>query len=726
MAGMEEMADVRGGDGEVSPEQLAEFKTAAEALRGASSRVARDQWQAAAARRAFWHGQNLTGDKRETDLGEDPAPFEKCSDQRVRWGDQIVQDQLRLFCAALLRAEIRAIPRGPGDEQKANRMTLFLRYLVSALGSEWWRQWLALMNYVLADAPACGIMRVGWERRETLDMETLTVQDLAQMYLRQVRQAATVQGAALTPKEEGQTTALFLEALTDREAGEDALAAMVGEWFPKLRPARCRRIVRQVRESGTADFPVPRTEYEGIRLAALRVGTDALLIEGMRDFQRTPYWFEPRWMSKAEIERCVTMEGWSRAFADDVLAHEKEAAFEEYAGADRRGEMRTVAKEVHAGEYQVVVTWWVGVSEDGVPARYQTIWHKDSMRTAFGRRLLRDRHGRWGAHFFPREVLSDEALDTRSVAEMLAPAQAGAKRLLDVGIDNAEISGLPPVTSYGLGRKGEIVMGALKHIDAPRYAEVKFMAGPQFPAAAVRLFEIMREERDAYWGRPGGAVDPGQVRLAIEANVLWWKAQVLDVLRMMLADGMQYATDEMLARIVDAQGNPALRSRAELAGQWDVELSIDTDALTLDVLEKKVALLAQVKQLDSGQTLDAAPLAGHVVRGLFPEIADEAVRSREASAQDEIRSEIENLKTIRANVLPPVDEEGRWDYAARLAWHEQQWQQAPQMFADMSPYTVQVYQQYIEMLRHQNQQYGENVETGRAGAKAEGMAAAPA
>ena len=67
--------------------------------------------------------------------------------------------------------------------------------------------------------------------------------------------------------------------------------------------------------------------------------------------------------------------------------------------------------------------------------------------------------------------------------------------------------------------------------------------------------------------------------------------------------------------------------------------------------------------------------------------------------------------------MPQMDTEGKWNYAARLEWHQRMQQENPDAIAEMSPASQDIYQRWIQALQQMDTQFGENAEIGKTGVR---------
>ena len=152
----------------------------------------------------------------------------------------------------------------------------------------------------------------------------------------------------------------------------------------------------------------------------------------------------------------------------------------------------------------------------------------------------------------------------------------------------------------------------------------------------------------------------------------------------------------------------------------DVERLLKLDPTNLDnaKLIEKVEAAAQVLQsMDRKGEVDTSPFVRHFFTMLFPEMAGTALKSPAALMQDDLKDEEQNFVKIKAGIMPQMDTEGKWNYAARLEWHQRMQQENPDAIAEMSPASQDIYQRWIQALQQMDTQFGENAEIGKTGVR---------
>ena len=195
---------------------------------------------------------------------------------------------------------------------------------------------------------------------------------------------------------------------------------------------------------------------------------------------------------------------------------------------------------------------------------------------------------------------------------------------------------------------------------------------------------------------------------------------------MMMADAKQYASDDFLGRVTDEQGQPAIRSRDELEGEYDVELVFDPANLDEEHVIKIIEALATfIPAMDRNKTIETSALAQQALCALMPYLPAGTIRPVDTARYSEILDEIKNYGQIRMGVMPAMDEQGNWDYGARLEFYNRMIEADPTVFDDMAPQKRANLKAWMDGLAHQQEQFGANVKIGQSGVKDAQAAEAP-
>ena len=729
-AGMARVAG-RGGDGPVDAAKLQELVDAVSDINRDSGKFWALRLNAEATRFQKWPGQSPDGKQRAEYIGSAPFPFDGASDQRVYWADTLSCERVRLFIVAAWRAVLTCLPLGKGRSDDAWRGTQVLKWFVQDMGRRWWQELTRAANYAVADSPAVAVVKVWFERCRELETRRLTAAELAELYVR----LATEQAGGEADTEAVQAAALEFEAalsaagagaerggrigdasLPDAQEPDTALQDLILAYFD-VTPARARKAAKQIAREGAAEFPVPGEWRDALKVKALRYGDDFYMPDNATDWDDLPYWFEKEWVSEAALRERAAREEWSAAWVEEVLKHEQEAAFDEY---EVQGlHVIKSSCDLHKGQYQIVTAHYRALNDDGVPGRYECVFHAGVTElTAFGRRLEEQS----ASVFFSGEIIDGWLLNSRGIAEKTGPAAGVVKGMQDDMCDGARIMLLPPLTGdgYGTGKDESPSIEPLGYIPLKRGGKLSFLGGMQYPAHALEVLKGMRRDRDEHFARPGENVPQQISDTAAEYEVLGWLWFVQEIYRAGMGLIARHVSDSTLTQITDRGGRPvAPEGRGMLADRWRVQVVFDTSTLDEKRTIEKFTALTQLKQSDTENVLYMTPMIKAGTRALFPHHADEALQLGNEGQEAEWRQERDNYLSLRAGVTPRMVDDGTWNYELRLQFYTDMLAQNPAALDDLSEDKRGLLENWLKFLQQQATQYGVNREIGRTGVKEE-------
>jgi hypothetical protein len=737
---MEELAEVggAGGDGRVSEDELTRFQGAVSQINTQAQKYWALRLNGEATRYQKWSGQSPDGKQRAEFMGNVmPFPFDGASDQRVYWADTLTGEAVRLMIVAAARATVNTLPTVAKKANAAWQAKQVLSWFVRQMGQAWWTALIRCANYAKGDSPAVTAMKVQWRNTRPLEMKRLTVGEMAELYVRLAsdEKKVAVGSSSGSGESDGSDESdlsdgadgvgeieeagrRFEEAMAAAELDGDTEVADILMSYFDVKAGAAIKAVRELRETGAAEFPVPGEWEERVEVRALRYADDFYMPDGTTDFDRCPLWFEVEWMDKVTLLERVQQDGWSQAWVDEVLKHEGEQSFNEYQISGAR--IVQTGTDLHAGYYHIVTAHYQAVNAYGLRAPYTCVFHAAvNELTAYGRRVERDS----GTVFFAGEVLDNWLLNSRGIPERIGPAAGVLKGMKDDLSDGGRLMALPPITGdgYGNGKEESLSLEPLSYIPLKRGGKLSFMQGLQYPAHMLEAMKGMKEDRDEQFSRAGAAVPQTVSDTATEYEVFRWLGFVQQIYQKAMGLIGDNVSETTLAKITDRNGMPAAPDgRGMMAGKYDVEVVFDARTLDEQRTVGIITALTQLKQSDTENVLNMTPIIKAGTRALDPYHADEALQQGNEGQTREWESERANYIGLRAGIMPQMVDDGTWNYALRLQFYTDLLANNPAAMADLTEDKVELVQQWLEALEFQANQYGANKEIGRTGVRGSG------
>lgn len=643
----------------------------------------------------YWKGQDVSG-VRVDKPDREAWPFEGASDQRVRWGDTAFQDMLALVVVALDGARVQVTCDGSVQGQKrATAIQKVLKWCRAKLGAKWYSQVSALMRYMLVDTPAVGAMDVEWSVKRTLGVSVLEFEKLQGEY--QVWRVNQTNDIA--PED----AAAEFATVIGGEGEKGAIEMM----FAFLRDVKgvpdkyLEDVIEALDEDGECECLAAAQTWEGPDIKALRFGDDFMFPDSCEDFDYADPLFRSEWYTETQLRELAAEGGWNAAWVEETL-EKKGATFYDKRDYRDAQDMKDVVN--------VVWCYTTEVNADGDTVRYETLLSLAN-GSAFGKRVVRSRRGKWDTVFFRREVLAGNLTASRGLAHLCAPDQGLAKEIKDGANNNAIVSSLPAVKAKG-ARVRNVMIEPFAVINMGQSDDVSWMQPPPYPASAKEMVKELKDDLYAFLGLSNGETD---VSTRTQAFSVWILSQFRELYVKLVECAQDYASDETLLTVTTPDDLTGVRHE-DLDGDFQLTLEFNPANINhKDLIDRTKAVAELLAPMDAKNEMDRLPVLRAVMANLFPEIADASFRSPDQLTADDVKDEEQNFVKIKAGIAPAIDTEGKWNYQARLGFYEQLQQENPQAIAEMSEVSQQIFQRHVAALQQQAQQFGENAAIGRTG-----------
>jgi len=669
------------------------------------------RWDGNDTRFCRWSGQAADGRKHREEMdGIEPFPFEGASDSRYRLADMIVNENVMILTAAATRV----VPHFKGmeisDEGLGRKMEILFRWLIrNQMGSQYITEVMRLAQYQQGDTPAAGLLYVYWKQESALEIKSISMETLPAL-LEETFQAS--------PEDIASILGMINDPLREDEAVV-FLQAMV----PTMKRKRAKKVIKALRKNEEAGFPVPYYRVNLPCIRALRLFDDIHFPSNTIDLQRSRVVFYNEWLTEAEVrEREVSM-GWSAEFIKGVLEHEGETAFplsfqwrEAIAGDYADTVTIRTPSEERRGLYQVIHAFNKAVNEDGVMGIFVRTFHMSVEEPAKEREILDYAHGKYPFVYFPREVITSRLWDSRGVPELTMTQQTSLKLKHDSFDDYTQLATVPPIKVPANRPRERLVIGPLKQVKENRRGDVEYMKGPDYPKGAIEQQKEVRRQVDEYFGRYNPEVDPQLWTLHKQHMVDMFLSFYKDAMVMMLQLCQQFMSDEQVERVIGTSTPYTARSRQEIQGQFDLELTFDVRDMDMEYLKTLASMLHEmVLPMDTQSTVMRDKLVSRMFYAISPNLAEETLQPVEAANMKEAESEQSNFAKIYAGVEPPMLPEGQ-NYGLRLQVLQDIIDKNPESVNSMNEASRSILEARIKHLQFMVTQQ-ENAEIGRVGAK---------
>lgn len=665
---------------------------------------------------ARWEHQQDDGRLPDLVGGREAEPWPGASDVRVRLADELTNDQVKMMKAAARKSSFAMTATKGASQGAAGKVLSYLKWLrnvrmrrnvrrEATLGA-WWRQ-------VYGKAA----MGITWEQQWAREYQTITLAEL---------QSAAQQGGP------GSVPAQIIAGIT--EPDKDVLRELAGilrQMYPDLEQGEALKQLNALQRTGSMSMPARYLRRNEPRWKALKWWVDAFGPINMGDVQEAPWLARRVVLTPAQVQEKQLSEGWSEEFVEKVVATAGSSVLDlllqDTASSTRRKIFQSSA-ELMEGLCEVFYFYYNHADEDGVPCMYLTVMSPHVPVDEAGDPLfgldqpLGYDHGDYPIVLLQRELVEEQAHESRGTPEVVITQQAEAKAMRDARVNQTELFLQPPVIRPEREIGLSLTIRPRGEIGERRAQATRQWTVPNTAPAGEPLEHDARNDAYRYFAR-NRAEDPVRAGLYDQDLADDWCEELAECWTQTLKLAQQFENEVTFDRVVGGQAVNLTLTREDIQGDFDFGLSFNVDSMDPERIEKKIGTLAPMLQgLDRAGVIDWGP----TVRGLFgyllPELADESLRTDQQASDAELQDEQNNWALMMAGTEPPMHEKGQ-NFQLRLQWLQQQMQQPGSVKRlSANPDSAELAEKRMQHLQFQVQQMV-NAQTGRVGVEAGATAA---
>ena len=575
-----------------------------------------------------WGGQSDDGKKHDENLPEgSPAfPWDGASDTRIPLVDSIINDCVDMLTTSTHRAQLAVTGTELSDLEPAGAATTLMNWVKNSMHNTLGAESELLAQYMTAYGWSAAF--VGWEQKSALKTQTLTLEEVVQMS----EQAAP------------DSLLSSLPAMIEDPERESEVAQIVMDYVPMMKKRAARKVVKSLRETGEAEFPVPYLCRNAPALVALKPYDDVLFPPETIDLQSSRVIFRRQFMSEVELRSKVTDEGWSNSFVESALnTAGKSMGLNDVSRALSALTDSTIERRDNLVE--VVWAYSRQLDENGVPGIFYTIFCPGAEGEQHAKHEMLDyAHNQYPFVLFRREQLARRVTESRGVAEVARTWQDEIKAQRDSVFDATSFETLPPLqVSKRLGLANKI--GPAVQLPVTKPGDYQFLQPPSRPpSTAMAVIEAVRQQADEYFGRPNSEIPQMVTQLKQQRMVNQWLRSWTEIYRQMFRLCIQYYSLDELTRITNAKAAETISHDAQ---QFDFVLKFNVAELDSDLVKSKLEAISTIATtLDSAGRIDKVKLVDKALRAVAPEAADELLVDEAAASQqmyNGIKQDIANM-----------------------------------------------------------------------------------
>lgn len=700
------------GDGSsrpLEPEKLTELKAEFDQICTDAGRSVNDRRELAEDTRfTRWSGQSPDGKKHDdSDTGRKAFPFDGASDARIRMADDIVQEQVVVLIASLMRMQLNAGPTEGTDMEISGDIGVLWNWIQkNQLRAEWLTEWTKVAQWRQGDSPGIAYMQAWWHQADALRPETVTDKDIASRAV----DAYQAGGQQATPEDLAD-----LQDLLSNPGRADELAAMVRSLWPKLSEARAKTVAEDVQSEQTSTFAYPYPCENRLRLKARRLMVDIFVPENTpTDLQRARCIFVREWFTKPELLEMEARGDFGKGFVDQLLEHEGESGWKHVSHIDGQGDYtaqtqtREWNKDRQRGQYELLTAFFRASNEMGIPGMY-SVQFSTFVDQAATECALFDSRNKYPFFAVPREILSDNQWDSRGVSELSATDQNSMKLLHDAFMDHAQLTTVPPVKVPASRPKLALTIRPLGQIKELRPGEISWMQPPAFPVSNDKVQEAIERRVARYFGQMAATNTPDWIRMYQQHLIGGFLAVAAEVVAYSLELAWEYLDDATLARVLGVQ---LQRPEGDDPLKFDVEITFEAGMLNMEFLQQVGEMVTKfVLPWDTLSTVQRDRLVRWFFSALSPTLAQQLLVPAQQAQESETKDEQNNFTLIAAGVEPPMMTAGQ-NFGLRLQVLLGIGQKNPEAVEKLTPKSREIYEARMKHLHGMVQQQ-QNAQIGR-------------
>ena len=641
-----------------------------------------------------WPGQSDDGKKWNDSNRNAPAfPWDGASDTRIPLADEVINGLVDLCSTSFWRSMLRVSPTNISQLDQAVTAHNLMDWTVNARMYNDLTREVELLSQYLWTYGWAGV-HVTWQQELGQREQYLTMDQIVAL-------------AAQSP--EGSVLADLPNLIANPEA-DDQSAELLLAAFPNLRKRRALKSIRELREEGECDFPIPTMVTNKPMIAALAPWDELVFPPETTDIQSARVVFRRFYMTEAQLLNKVETEEWDAEWAQEAI--NTMGRFSDYA-AFQYGAVGIAENSILDREnlIEVVYAYQKAVDSDGIPGVFYTVFSPQVGDKWGYFEGLDYAHGQYPFVIWRSELIHRQITESRGVPEVCSTWQHEVKAQRDSIFDYTSLATLPPI-EVPKTRGGNLKIGPAIQIPVLRRGEIGFLAPPaREPGVAFQLIAAIEAQTDRYFGRPTEKVPPVITQMRQQRLINNWLHGWTEAFRQVLSLTLQYIGPAEIQRIT-ASATPLPQDVQD----FDVMLKFDVREMSTDlVTEKLKAISTLVLPLDTAGVIDRAKLISVALRAIDPTLASELVMQQGPAAQ-KMFNETNDEIALMSLGNPPQLRENDPTAPMRLQFSQQVLQSNPKYQAQLQqdPLFQANLQKYIENLQFSVQQQ-QNAITGRLG-----------
>ena len=568
-------------------------------------------------RRNIWPGKS-------TDLrknASDAFPWKGAADTEAHIINERINTYIALFMTAMQRANIRANPQEPGDIGRSKVVSSFLKWMVSTYIPQFKRQMELGGNYLLER----GIMisYVGWQKKDFTFKQRLTLEQVGQ----------------ISPD---------LVKMVLAGADDGKLVELLQQQFKGMKPGRAKKILKDLRKTGEAEFPIVKRSVDCPLVQALAPDGDFIFPSYTTDPQQAPYCFWRTLMTAQELRNKISTDGWDKDWVEYVI--ETCANTGDSMQLARRDNAAFRAPSYRDNElYEIIYGYRRLIDEeDNSEGIYCTVFHKNVVGKTdipdYAKHELLNGYEEYPVVVTKLSEDNKRLYDVQSVPGLLRGIQWQVKVERDSRIDRNSMATLPPIMHPVGNPPGDWAPG--KYVAYRRAGEFMFGPIPQYNPGSVEMENTQVEQADRLMGLD--MENPISVSRQ-QYFVNKFLEHVRDVLRLAFKCYQRFGPEEVFFRVTGV-ADPQKFSKGSPDEDYDININFDVLSNDPENLEAQLQQFVSLLQLDKNGQIDVAEMVAAIASAINPLLADAFLRPVQEAQQQMVKFVTDDLSKLYAGI----------------------------------------------------------------------------
>jgi hypothetical protein len=633
-------------------------------------------------RNCMWSGKS-DDFKKHSNLSQtgDVFPWDGASDQEIRMVDNQINKCVAMVMNAVRQAHIVATPTESGDIERANVISMFLRWLINTKMEEFYDQLELGLNHFFEKGLMCHY--VWYDSQDLKQQQTIRLDEIAQAL----------------PE--------IAEAIQDGSM-DNELSSAIKDQF-NVSKAKAKGMLRELRNDGTTTIPVTRQVINRPRLKALAPDEDVFWPNYTIDPQEAPYVFHVLHMTPEQLRAKIASEGWNEEFVEKAMELAQNTQRD-----DTLYNIRQMDEAIRDDDetIRIVYCYQRLLDEDDIPGIYCTILHPDVPDLYAKHELLDYAHGKYPFVITKYEQTSKRLYSSRSIPELGEPLQQVMKIETDSMIDRQSLATLPPL-EHPLGRPPS-KWGPGVRVPYRTPGEIRWADTPRFDGGNVEVRRYIQEMFDKYFGNFAQGVDQVESQNKQQAVINKVFTHLKYVFDQVWTLYQQYGPDAEFFRVTGMQDVQKF-NKGRANERFDFYLQFDVATQDPQQMLERVRAIAELAPaLDRSGTLDTERLLQLAVGQILPGASEKVMIPKETASQKAIEEERQTIAELVAGVPPNVRPQDSHELKMQVF---QQWLSQPdiQQKAQQDQALQERIQNYMQQRQMQITQK-QNAVIGRLGA----------